>query len=73
MRLNPPIRTQLNFDGENATYNYVGESPVGASISGTCWRIYRLENVGTGSIIKRWADKSDLYNKVWDDRTSYVY
>jgi len=73
LRLNTPVRTQLRFDGENATYNYIGESPVGATTTDASWRIYRLENTGTASLIKMWADGSDQFNKVWDNRASYTY
>ena len=73
MRLNPSVRTQLRFDGENTTYNYVGEAPVGSTTTSANWRIYRLENSGTASLIKMWADGSDQFNKVWDNRASYTY
>jgi len=73
MRLNPPVRVQLRFDGENSTYNYVGEAPVGAATTDASWRIFRLENSGTASLTKMWADNSDQFNKVWDNRASYSY
>ena len=73
MRLNPSARTQLRYDGENATYSYVGESPVGAATSAPAWKIFRLENTGTASLNKYWADGSDLFNKVWDNRATYTY
>ena len=73
MRLNPSVRTILNFDGESSIYNYIGEAATGASITDPVWKIYRLEYTGTGSINKRWADGSDLYNKIWVDRVTYTY
>jgi hypothetical protein len=73
MRLNTPVRVTLRFDGEDSTYNYVGEAPVGTQESDPYWRIYRLTNTGTASLKKDYADNSDLFNKVWASRATYTY
>ena len=73
MRQNPPVKSALRFDGENSTYNYVGEAPIGAATSASNWRIYRLTNTGTASLIKQWADGNDAFDNVWDDRASLSY
>ena len=73
MRQNPSRNTVLRFDGEDSTYNYVGEAPIGLATSGSGWRIYRLHNTGTASLVKAWADGSDNFDKVWDNRVGYSY
>lgn len=73
MRLNLPTRTATRFDGEDATYNYVGKAPVGSSTSTACWQIFRLTNSATASIIIEWADGDDLFNNVWNDRATLSY
>ena len=73
MRISVPQRGQLLFDGEDATYQYVGEAPIGVPTSEASWRIYRLYLSGTNSVTKAWADGSDLYNKIWNNRVTYTY
>lgn len=72
MRLNPSRTGALRFDGEDTTYNYVGEAAVNSSTASAVWRIYRLDNTSR-SIIKQWADGDDLFNNVWDNRASLSY
>lgn len=73
MKLSPAIRSSLRFDGEDATYNYVGDAPVGSAESDPIWRIYRLTNVGTASITKEWADGDSNFDNVWTNRASLSY
>ena len=73
MRINQSLRTILYFDGEDSVNNYIGEAPTGSATSSPVWRIYRLQSTGTASLNKKWADGSDLFNKVWDDRATYTY
>lgn len=73
MKLAPPIRGALRFDGEDSTYNYVGEAPVGSAETALVWRIYRLTNSGTASIKKEWADGNSNFDNVWADRASLSY
>ncbi len=73
MKLAPAVRSALIFDGENSTYNYVGEAPVGSSESSAVWRIYRLTNSGTASIKKEWADGNSNFDNVWTNRASLSY
>lgn len=72
MRVNTPVRVNLKFDGEDPVYNYVGEAPLNTTTDEPYWRIYRLTNSGA-SLSKDWADGSDQFNKIWDDRTFYTY
>ena len=73
MRKTENSRGLLLFDGENSTYQYVGEAPIGSSTSTAVWKIYRLTMSGTNSISRAWADGSDLFNKIWDNRATYTY
>lgn len=52
-------------------YIYIGYAIPGTATSVSTWKIKRVD---TGSPITiYWADSSTLYNKVWDDRTTYTY
>ncbi len=73
MKLNPALRGALRFDGENATYNYVGDAAEGSSESSAVWRIYRLTNSGTASISKQWADGNSNFDNIWANRASLSY
>lgn len=73
MKISPSVRGAFRFDGEDSTYFYVGDAPEGTSDSSPVWRIYRLTNSGTNSLIKEWADGNSQYDNVWADRTTLNY
>ena len=50
---------------------YIGYALPGTATSAATWKIKRINTVNPISIY--WADSSTLYNKVWDDRTTYTY
>lgn len=72
MKLNPPVRRSLRYDGDSDTVQYIGEAPFGSSESDAIWRIQRLTYTG-GSIALEWADGNDLFDNVWANRAALSY
>ncbi len=50
----------------------VGRAVVGSGTGDAVWQIYKAIESGD-DIAFYYADGSDNYNKVWDDRASYTY
>lgn len=50
---------------------YIGYAVAGTATSSASWKIKRVNTTNPISIL--WADSSTLYNKVWDNRSSYTY
>jgi len=50
---------------------YIGCAIPGTLTSATTWKIKRINTTNPISI--KWADSSTLYNKIWDNRSSYTY
>jgi len=67
-----PVRRIVNFDGSSDTVHYIGEASFGIQNSDAAWRIFRLSYSGSDFQL-RYADGTDEYNKVWDNRASYTY
>lgn len=55
-------------------YTYVGEAAPGSNASDAVWRIKRVAEQ-TGSTLTEilWANDTDAFDKVWDDRATYTY
>jgi len=69
------VLTEGNFDiivEEVGNTTYVGKTQLGGTTGASVWQIMRIvESSGTTTI--RFADATDAFTKVWDDRTTYVY
>lgn len=52
---------------------YVGEAFPGTAASSAGWRIKKLTYSGTNVTDVKWASGTSKFDKVWDDRASYVY
>jgi len=50
---------------------YIGYALPGTATSDAKWKIKRVNTANPISIL--WADSSTLYNKTWDNRSSYTY
>lgn len=50
---------------------YIGYALPSTSESSANWKIKRVNTVNPISI--KWADGSTLYNKVWNDRSTFTY
>jgi hypothetical protein len=60
-------------DFESDTVLYKGEAAVGSAESAAAWRISRMTFAVDGDVKQEWAEGSALFNKVWDDRATYLY
>ena len=67
----PEIGYALQFDNASDPILYIGQAPTGVPTSIAKWQIMRI-NVTTGVVIQ-WADGNDLFDNVWNDRTSLSY
>lgn len=55
----------------SATVTLVGEALPGTTDAQALWRIKKIDSSSIVEVI--WAEGSDEFNKVWDDRASYTY
>lgn len=60
---------------EDGYFTYVGEAIPGTSTSAARWRIFRISEPDTGNVelLKTFANGTALFDKVWNDRTTYNY
>lgn len=54
-------------------YTYVGEAAPGTSAASALWRIKRVADYPSGLTEIIWADDTDTFDKVWNDRETYSY
>lgn len=57
---------------EIGRYTYIGKATRNSLPSASVWQIKRVEEVGRYTYIQ-WADGSDDFKKVWNDRSTYTY
>lgn len=62
----------IRVDDASTTITYVGEAPLNSLESSAVWRIKKLETIGTVFKVT-WANGSQAFNNVWDDRSSLTY
>lgn len=62
----------IRVDDASPTITYVGEASINSSESSAVWRIKKLETIGTVFKVT-WANGSQAFNNVWDDRLSLTY
>lgn len=57
---------------DQTTFIYIGNSTVGSLASSSTWSIKKITFIG--SLIKtEWASSTDLFDKIWDNRSTYIY
>jgi len=58
-----------------SSFTYIGEAIPGTATAAAAWRIFRLDESGSGSeeLIKLFANGSVLFDQVWDDRAILTY
>jgi len=59
------------IDEASATITYIGKAQTGTGIGDAFWQIERIDT-GSGTAIE-WAEGTDKFDKVWDDRAAYTY
>jgi len=65
-----PLKFLMDLSGGDTFY--MGEANHGTATSEEKWRIARMV-IGGSSIEITYAEGNDLFDKEWDERTSYTY
>lgn len=62
---------KLEYSGNNPIY--VGKAVPGSAVGSAVWQIQKLTYSGSNVTDVQWANGSNGYTAVWDDRASYTY
>lgn len=57
----------------STTFTYIGEASPGGQANNSVWRIKRVGEYANNLTEILWANDTDAFDKVWDDRTTYTY
>jgi hypothetical protein len=57
----------------STTFTYIGEASPGGLAANSVWRIKRVGEYANNLTEILWANDSDAFNKVWDNRITYTY
>jgi len=57
----------------STTYTYIGEASPGGQAANAVWRIKRVGEYANNLTEILWANDTDAFDKVWDDRVTYTY
>ena len=55
------------------TITYIGEAAPGGVAANADWRIKQVTEYSNGYIQIVWANDSDAFDKIWNDRATYTY
>lgn len=61
----------LLVDEVSGTISYIGQAPIGSATSSSVWQIFKLDS--SSGLTLKWADSTDAFSKIWDDRATYSY
>lgn len=59
-------------DSPDATTDFIGKAVVGTKEDEPKWQIVKVSVIGTQTV-KRYANGSTAFDKVWDERANYLY
>lgn len=59
------------IDEASATITYIGQAQDGSSIGDAVWSIQRIDT--SSGVAMEWADGSNAFNQVWDNRAALIY
>ena len=68
----PPVYIKQWEEINDGEYFYIGQAVTGSATSDATWRIYKAV-FASNSGYKVYASGTTSFDKVWDDRASYVY
>lgn len=69
---NVPFATRVDFVGD--TLIYKAQAQPGTLDASNAWRIQEITFVGADEDVEiRWASGTSDFDKVWDDRATYLY
>lgn len=63
--------TQLKVKSNDANITYIGKALLGSLTSNSVWQIQKIDDT-SGTVIT-WADGSNAFNQIWDDRENLTY
>lgn len=67
-----PHTQKFEYSGDNVIY--IGKADPGTATSEAKWSIQKLTYDGSNHCTDiQWADGTNVFDKVWDSRTSYSY
>lgn len=55
------------------TFTYVGEASPGGQAASAVWRIKRIAEYANNLTVSVWANNTDNFDKIWNNRTTYTY
>lgn len=68
-----PVPYDVLLDEDGSGYTYVGKATPGSLESDDVWLISRIDETGAPDLEVKYADGAATFNKIWDNRASYVY
>ena len=71
-KMSRDIDEKTLVDEPDATTTYIGKAQQGGATANAIWQIKKISVSGTVTSIT-YADSDDLYDNVWDDRSSLIY
>jgi hypothetical protein len=69
-KLYAPYNRMIDVVG---TKTYIGEAQPGVNVTQTGWRIKMIEELPSGDLQIIWADGSEDFTLIWDNRLTYTY
>jgi hypothetical protein len=71
----PPLSstytTKMELSGDNIVY--LGQALPGSAVSAAVWRIQKFLYSGANVTDLLWADGTNAFSKIWNDRATYSY
>lgn len=67
----PPLTIRIDETSETSV-TYIGHAILGSITSSEVWRIKKIDETGSVTIIT-FADADDNFDNIWDNRTSLSY
>lgn len=69
----PQYTQELEYDISNNPI-FIGEAEPGTATNESGWRVRKITYDGSGNAIRvEWASSTDDFDKIWDQRATYVY
>jgi len=69
--INNEFTVKMQYSGWKLIYK--GEAQPGTATSASHWRISKMFYSGENQTDVKWAEGTNEFNKIWDNRTTYSY
>jgi hypothetical protein len=60
------------IDEVNDSITYIGTAEIGTTSDSPFWQIRKITKTGTQTLVQ-WAESTDRFSNVWDDRATFTY